>query len=150
MSARVSLGKPASYGDFVVERRVQLIDAMGGLRGKRLLDLGCGNGAQTVRLLDRFESTVGLDVVREHLDVLRTHVPPGVHCRAVWYDGGRIPFDDASFDAVLSIETLEHVEDEMRTLSEMFRVLEPGGVLVVSVPNQWWVIETHGATPPLL
>ena len=148
MSGRVALGKPASYGDFVLERRLQLIDEMGGLRGKRLLDVGCGNGAQTLRLLDRFEATVGLDVVPEHLEVLRAHVPEDVPCRAVWYDGGRIPFDDASFDAVLSIETLEHVDDEMSTLGEMFRVLEPGGVLVVSVPNKWWVFETHGANLP--
>jgi ubiquinone/menaquinone biosynthesis C-methylase UbiE len=150
MSAPVSLGKPASYGDFVLERRVELIDAMGPFRGGRLLDVGCGNGAQTLRLLDRFDEVVAIDVVPEHLETLSANLPPGARCRTVLYDGGRMPFADASFDAVLSIETLEHVADEDRTLAEMHRVLVPGGTLVVSVPNKWWIFETHGAKLPLL
>lgn len=149
MSA-VSLGKPASYGDFVLGRRLDVIDAMGGLSGRRLLDVGCGNGAQTVRVLDRFQEVVGLDVVPEHLAVLAANVPPDGVCRTVLYDGGRMPFPDASFDAVLSIETLEHVADENQTLHEIHRVLAPGGTLVLSVPHKWWIFETHGARLPLL
>ena len=150
MTAAVSLGKPASYGDFVLGRRLELIDAMGGLRGQRLLDVGCGNGAQTVRVLDRFQEVVGLDVVAEHLAVLAAHVPPGGMCRTVLYDGGRMPFPNATFDAALSIETLEHVEDEDLTLREIHRILAPGGTLVLSVPHKWWIFETHGARLPWL
>jgi SAM-dependent methyltransferase len=151
MAATVSLGKPASYDDFVLERRVQLIDAMGGrFNGHRLLDVGSGNGAQTLRFLDRFDEVVALDVVPEHLETLRAHLPPGARCQAVLYDGGRIPFDDANFDAAMSIETLEHVADEARTLREVHRVLVPGATFVVSVPNRWWIFETHGARLPLL
>ena len=51
MTARVALGKPASYGDFVLERRIQLLDAMGSFRGHRLLDVGSGNGFPAVPLL---------------------------------------------------------------------------------------------------
>jgi ubiquinone/menaquinone biosynthesis C-methylase UbiE len=150
MTARVALGKPASYGDFVLERRIQLLDAMGSFRGHRLLDVGSGNGAQTLRLLDRFDEVVALDVVAEHLEELRKHLPPAANCRTVHYDGGAMPFEDASFDCVISIETLEHVEDEVRTLAEIHRVLASGGTLVLSVPNKWWIFETHGARLPLL
>lgn len=150
MTVTPALGKPAAYGDFVLERRLRLIDAMGGLQGRRLLDVGSGNGAQTVRILDRFQEVVALDVVAAHLSELEAHLPPGAACRTVLYDGDRMPFEDASFDAVLSIETLEHVRDERRTLDEMHRVLEPGGTLVLSVPNKWWLFETHGADLPLL
>lgn len=147
-----ALGKPASYGDFVLGRRVQLIDAMGPFRGGRLLDVGCGNGAQTVRFLDRFQEVVGLDVVPAHLTEFETYLlRQGVaNCRTVLYDGGSMPFDDASFDAVLSVETLEHVTSESNTLAEISRVLRPGGTLVVSVPHKWWIFETHGANLPLL
>ena len=147
-----ALGKPASYGDFVLGRRLQLIDEMGPFHGGRLLDVGCGNGAQTVRLLDRFAEVVGLDVVPAHLTEFETYlVRQGVaHCRTVLYDGGTMPFDDASFDAVLSIETLEHVASEAGTLAEIRRVLRRGGTLVVSVPHKWWIFETHGANLPLL
>jgi ubiquinone/menaquinone biosynthesis C-methylase UbiE len=150
MPQPVSLGKPASYDDFVLERRIELIDGMGSFRGGRLLDVGSGNGAQTLRLLGRFEEIVALDVVPEHLETLREHVPPGAKLRTVLYDGGVMPFEAASFDAVLSIETLEHVADEAQTLREIHRVLAPGGTLVLSVPNKWWVFETHGARLPLL
>lgn len=150
MSAHVALGKPASYGDFVLERRVRLLDAMGPFRGTRLLDVGCGNGAQTLRVLDRFEEVVALDVVPEHLEVLRSNVPLGARCRTVLYEGGPMPFPDASFDTVLSIETLEHVTDERQTLAEIHRVLASDGRLFISVPNKWWIFETHGARLPLL
>jgi ubiquinone/menaquinone biosynthesis C-methylase UbiE len=150
VTARVALGKPASYGDFVLERRVQLLDAMGRFQGRRLLDVGCGNGAQTLRLLDRFEEVVALDVVSQHLQDLQAHLPPDTNCRPILYDGRHMPFEDASFDVALSIETLEHVEQEDATLAEIHRVLEPGGTLVVSVPNKWWIFETHGARLPLL
>lgn len=150
MPTPVSTGKPAEYGDFVLGRRLEIIDAMGGLSGRRLLDVGCGNGAQTLRVLDRFDEVVGLDVVATHLQVLERNLPPGAQCRTVLYDGGSMPFPDASFDAVLSIETLEHVDDESQTLREIHRVLEPGGLLVLSVPNKWWLFETHGARLPFL
>lgn len=152
MTAPVALGKPASYGDFVLGRRAALIDAMGPFRGGRLLDVGCGNGAQTVRFLDRFDAVVGLDVVPQHLAEFERVLAgmSGANCRTVLYDGDRMPFDDANFDTILSIETLEHVADESRTLAEMHRVLRPGGTLVVSVPHKWWIFETHGARLPLL
>jgi ubiquinone/menaquinone biosynthesis C-methylase UbiE len=147
-----ALGKPAAYGDFVLGRRLELIDEMGMFRGRRLLDVGCGNGAQTVRLLDRFRHVVGLDVVQEHLRVLNRALEESQiqNCDTVVYDGSRMPFRDADFDAVISIETLEHVADEQQLLGEIHRVLRPGGTLVLSVPNKWWIFETHGANLPLL
>lgn len=152
MNQTPALGKPASYGDFVLTRRMQLIDSMLEFRGHALLDVGCGNGAQTLHYLPRFERMVALDVVAEHLDVLREKLEARRvhHCVPTLYDGSRMPLPDASFDCVVSIETLEHVASESTTLNEMLRVLRPGGWLVISVPNKWWIFETHGATLPLL
>ena len=180
MSPGPSLGKPAAYNDFVLARRVDLIDEMSrdargfdepvsglraaagdrrsgrsgvpGFHGAKLLDVGCGNGAQTVRLLGRFRHVVGLDVVREHLGTFRRALAglDGANCSPVLYDGARMPFRDGEFDAVLSIETLEHAANEQQLLREIRRVLQPGGTLVLSVPNKWWIFETHGANLPLL
>jgi SAM-dependent methyltransferase len=48
-----------------------------------------------------------------------------------------IPFQPATYDFVFCLEVLEHVTDPFRTLAEMHRVLRPGGILVVSVPNPY-------------
>jgi 2-polyprenyl-3-methyl-5-hydroxy-6-metoxy-1,4-benzoquinol methylase len=152
MGATPALGKPASYGDFVLTRRMQLIDAMTEFRGRRLLDVGCGNGAQTVHHLSRFELVVALDVVQEHLRTFRGELESRAtsNCSPILYDGSDMPFPDAAFDSIISIETLEHVANESATLREVHRVLVPGGTLIVSVPNKWWIFETHGASLPLL
>lgn len=152
MSQSPALGRPASYGDFVLTRRMQVIDSMVEFRGRALLDVGCGNGAQTVHYLPRFETVVALDVVDEHLDVLRDELQTRRigHCIPTLYDGSLMPFPNSTFDSVISIETLEHVASETTTLQEIRRVLQPGGTLIVSVPNKWWIFETHGASLPLL
>ena len=66
------------------------------------------------------------------------------------YDGTTLPFPDEWFDTALSFQVLEHVADEHRALSEISRVLRPGGDFVLTVPNKWWVFEMHGARLPLL
>ncbi len=58
--------------------------------------------------------------------------------------GEAIPFLDASFDAILSHEVLEHVSDDRLAVREMVRSLRPGGRLVVFVPNKGYPFETHG------
>ena len=55
-----------------------------------------------------------------------------------------LPFADGTFDGVLLNEVLEHVANESGTLSEIYRVLRPGGYLVVMSPNRWFPFEGHG------
>jgi len=61
-----------------------------------------------------------------------------------------VPLADGVADCAVSFTVLEHVADEKRALSELARVLAPGGRLIISVPNRWWIFETHGADLPLL
>jgi len=67
----LKLGGPASYGSFGVEKRLEKIDEMLDLRGKRVLDLGCGNGCYTAELARRAASVCGVDLQRQHLKVFR-------------------------------------------------------------------------------
>jgi len=114
-----------------------------------MLDFGCGNGAQSFSFAADFDRIVGVDLTLSSLQQLmswRGEAP----IYPVLYEGGPLPIADASVDRVTSFEVLEHVRDERQALAEMHRVLRPGGQLVISVPNRWWIFETHGADLPML
>ena len=91
-----------------------------------MLDLGCGAGHSFHLLAPR--ETVGVDLSAEALagQERETHVA----------DMRALPFDGASFDAVLSVHSIEHVPDARPALAEAARVLRPGGVAVFVTPNR--------------
>jgi 2-polyprenyl-3-methyl-5-hydroxy-6-metoxy-1,4-benzoquinol methylase len=98
--------------------------------GGRVLDAGCGDGYGSRFLASAgAEQVVGLDVVAPS--------PSGVP--GVTFLGGdlvRLPFGDATFDRVVCFEAIEHVTDPDAVLDELCRVLQPGGVLILSTPNR--------------
>ena len=121
-------------GDFVfVPERIPFFqEAIG--RGRRVLDLGCRSGAFTRHFLDGNE-VVGLDVDRIALDkAAELGIEP-----VVANVEEPLPFDDASFDAVVAGELFEHLRFPEGVVGEVKRVLRPGGVLVGSVPNAFRV-----------
>lgn len=149
----LATGKPADAGQFVLERRARLVRPLLPAAGGHLVDFGCGNGAQTLRFLDRFASVTGVDVAAAELAAFEAEcrrLGTGARVQTVLTDGGALPLPDACADAVTSFTVLEHVADEALALAEMRRILKPGGVLVITVPNRWWLFETHGADLPLL
>jgi SAM-dependent methyltransferase len=117
-------------GDFVFvpERIPFFVEAIG--RGQRVLDLGCRSGALTRHFLDG-NSVVGLDVDAAALEKARTLGIEPVQANVE----ERLPFDDASFDAVVAGELFEHLRFPDALVAEIERVLRPEAVLVGSVPN---------------
>jgi 2-polyprenyl-3-methyl-5-hydroxy-6-metoxy-1,4-benzoquinol methylase len=103
------------------------------VRGRRTLDIACGEGYGTAALLAAgARSVVGVDICPEACAHARARY--GVETRLGRAE--RIPLDDASVDVVVSFETVEHVEDPRRFIAECERVLSPGGMLVLSTPNR--------------
>jgi len=150
--APVARGKPAEYGQEIVRRRHRMLVDRIVLRGRTVLDFGCGNGAQTASLLDEGCSVIGVDIDAGDLQILAGYARAGSldSVLAVRYDGVHLPVRSGSIDAVICFEVLEHVKDESATLGEIWRTLKPGGDILVTVPNKWWVFETHGAYLPIL
>lgn len=131
------LGSPVPYGSYAVPKRMATIDATVNLKGKRILDLGCGNGCYTTELARRAESVCGIDIQIQNLKAFRTAIP------RIQAAGECLPFANESFDAVTMIEVLEHTRCDSRVLDECFRVLRPGGLLVLFVPNKLYPFESH-------
>jgi ubiquinone/menaquinone biosynthesis C-methylase UbiE len=101
--------------------------------GDRALDLGCGAGDFTAALARAGGEAVGVDVAEAALERARSRHPE-VEFRLVPFDGP-LPFEDGSFDLVWSSEVIEHVADTARWLSEVRRVLVPGGRLLLTTPS---------------
>jgi 2-polyprenyl-3-methyl-5-hydroxy-6-metoxy-1,4-benzoquinol methylase len=101
--------------------------------GERVLDVGCGEGRFTAELAAAGAGVVGIDMAEEPLRRARA-AHPGVDVRLI--DAcGPWALADASFDAVWAGEVIEHVADTTGWLSEVRRVLRPGGRLLMSTPN---------------
>jgi 2-polyprenyl-3-methyl-5-hydroxy-6-metoxy-1,4-benzoquinol methylase len=98
----------------------------------RVLDVGCAEGPLTAELAHAGFDVVGLDVAEEPLRRARERHPE-LDFRRI-RDDGAWPLQDASFDAVWAGETIEHVADTARWLSELRRVLRSGGSLLLSTP----------------
>ena len=103
---------------------------------KSVLDIGCGSG----RIIQDLPDAVGLDILRPKLRWLKPR-----HRLLVQASCDRLPFRTGSFASVINSEVIEHVPDCPDIWSEMWRVLRPGGILVVGTPDYgrwlWWVLE---------
>lgn len=105
-----------------------VVDYFGDVRGKRILDLGCGKGRFTKRFTQLGAKMTGLDISERLIAGARKNVPKATFVQGT---GTQLPFKDGTFDAVFSIETLEHIPDHEATVREIARVLKPGGKVAI-------------------
>ena len=96
-----------------------------------VLDVGCGTGAVLALLHEKYPDRryVGLDLTPEMIEVARTKVAPGMGF--VVGDAESLPFDEASFDAVLCSNSFHHYPNPAAFLAGALRVLRPGGRLIL-------------------
>lgn len=98
-----------------------------------ILEIGCSSGYLLPLIKEHFPraSVFGADVVKEPLLRLAARIPDLPLLR---FDLTRCPLPDACVDAVVILNVLEHIEKEEAALSHLYRVLKPGGILVLEVP----------------
>ena len=116
--------------------------------GDRVLDMGCGGGRHAFALYRRGAHVVALDLNEDDLREVETmfeamrlegEVPEGATAETVRGSAYALPFADESFDRVIAAEILEHLPADTDAMSELFRVLKPGGLIAVTVPR--WLPE---------
>lgn len=138
----VEIGSPCTMENQAetISKRVVWIGSNIGPSCRRMLDIGCGFGEYESAFSGRDFEMVGIDISKENL-LKCPALPKASFCRA---SAENLPFADGSFDAVIIIEVLEHVQDVEKTLKEMLRVLSKGGTVMLTVPNRGFPFLTHG------
>jgi SAM-dependent methyltransferase len=109
--------------------------------GARVLDVGCGTGANGPVLAQAGRFTAGIDFSALPLELDRGN--DRCHAARVQGDAERLPFCGEAFDLVVSLDVLEHLKDDRLGARELRRVVRPGGVIVVFVPalNILWGLQ---------
>jgi ubiquinone/menaquinone biosynthesis C-methylase UbiE len=102
----------------------------------RVLDLGCGTGHLAFHLTGGGYDVTACDIAERMLEEARGAFPAAkVDWRLLATHWTRLPFEDASFDGIVSSSVFEYLENPRLVFSECVRVLRPGGTLLMSVPN---------------
>jgi SAM-dependent methyltransferase len=127
---------PGTRGEIWVEHWHRYYFAARWAQGREVLDVACGEGYGTALLADRgARRLTGVDLSPQAIAHARsTYSRPNVEF--VEASCTRMPFADASFDLVVSFETLEHIDTQREFLDEVARVLRPEGVFLLSCPNK--------------
>jgi SAM-dependent methyltransferase len=116
--------------------------------GTTVIDVGCGAGRHSFEAYRRGANVIAFDQDAEELADVDTilqamgqagEAPESAKAQVVVGDALALPYPDGSFDCVIASEILEHVPDDDGAISELIRVLKPGGTLAVTVPR--WLPE---------
>jgi ubiquinone/menaquinone biosynthesis C-methylase UbiE len=140
-----------------IEREAQL------LRGKRLLEIGCGMGYDSLEFLKRGVRVTAIDLTENAVLMTKRHFEAeGVTAEDVRIGNAlALDFPDAAFDGAWANGVLHHTGDTQRAIDEIRRVLKPGGRAIISHfyrrPSWMWTIhrlgrepiEAHEADPPV-
>lgn len=123
---------------------LKLLDAR---PGEIILDIGCGNARDILQILSSGAKVVGIDISEGMVSAAKKDLAAcGIDQVMLQVgDATTLPFPDRRFDKILCSEVIEHIPDAQKALTEMWRVLKPGGSVVLSTPNpmSWYGFERY-------
>jgi SAM-dependent methyltransferase len=118
----------ARNGAFVQDLADGVVEWLAPQRGERILDLGCGDGRLTERILAAGADVEGVDASPTMIEAARARGIKAIEAKAE-----QLPYDDTSFDAVFSNAALHWVRDQDAMMDQVHRVLKPGGRFVAEM-----------------
>lgn len=128
-------------------RSVTVLRLLDAKQGEVILDIGCGNARDILQILRAGAQVVGVDISEGMVSAAKHDLAScGFdHVMLQVGDATKLHFPDQKFDKILCSEVIEHIPDAQKALTEMWRVLKPGGSVVLSTPNpnSWYGIERY-------
>lgn len=145
------LGRPADHTDKIITRRADLVKAIPSFCNKDmdLVEIGCGNGATLLLMAKEMKSCLGVDVFDHTAEFEKVKKEQGITNAEVILKDIESEDLEGKFDRLICFEVIEHFNDDA-SVARFKRWLKPGALCAISVPNKWWIFETHGAKLPLL
>jgi SAM-dependent methyltransferase len=104
----------------------------------QILNIGCGTGG-TIDLLEQYGTVDNVDISNEAIKFMKKNG----YKRLYKVDDIDLPFKDKSYDLICAFDVLEHIAKESSALKEWYRVLKPGGSLIITVPAYQWLWSNH-------
>ena len=106
------------------------------VKNKKILDIACGVGYGCKILVDGGASfVIGGDISDESINYANNHYKSEKN-EFIKQNLEKLDFEDKAFDCVISFETLEHIKEQKKVISELSRIIKPGGILIISTPNK--------------
>jgi SAM-dependent methyltransferase len=127
---------PGAAGEIWYEHWHRYLFAAPMVAGREVLDIACGEGYGSALLARRASRVTGADIAPAAIAHARSRYAGRPNLEFCEADCAALPFADASFDVVVSFETIEHIAAQESFLDEIARVLRPDGFVVLSCPNK--------------
>ncbi len=104
----------------------------GNFKGKRLLEIGCGLGTDLLQFARAGAEVTGVDLTPASIELVKKRFALyGLNVKAQVADAEHLPFSDSSFDVVYSFGVLHHTPNTQQAIDEIYRVLKPGGRIII-------------------
>ena len=134
---------PVKRNSFVLARYLNVVhlleNTLGTLENKRILDVGCGDGVLTYFLAKKGAITAGIDLSEIAIEFAKSKLKK-FNIDFKVGSAYTLPYNDNSFDAVVSSDVIEHLEDVNSYLLELKRVTKKGGGIIISTPIRYTAI----------
>lgn len=127
--------EPFVYEEATLEHLHRYALAMNFAEGKVVLDIACGEGYGANLIAEKAEKVIGIDIDETTINnAAKKYKRPNL----VFKKGSatNLPLEENQFDVIISFETIEHIEQQDQMLTEIKKVLKPGGLLIISTPDK--------------
>jgi ubiquinone/menaquinone biosynthesis C-methylase UbiE len=120
------------------------MEPSGDLRGKQLLDVGCGLGGKTVAYAEAGRASSGADLLEENVEQSGTYARmKGARASFLVGDAAALPLRAGAFDTIVANDAMEHFSEPEHALREMARVVKPGGAIWIFFTPHFSPLGSH-------